>query len=138
MKILLIISCLFFSISLGSIIIGEEKAKKTFDIPTIMNSGIWFVYKTITHVMFYGVIITTVFKLFNIHWLWCILISAFTVFIFALLQGIIAMGYADVFGIKTKSFNSFTGKYERENIHFVDSIITFIIGLTLFIIGLIV
>lgn len=75
----------------------------------------------------------TLSEIWELKWFWNILISIVLVFV---LSNILAGFYSSILGYKTKPHLSLLqGGYVRNNIHIVDALITFTIGVIIYFIA---
>lgn len=126
---MLYISILLFLISIGSM--SLQRAKNPDAMVENSSSGMFLM--TLGSVLPFIMLFFTVNELWELKWYWNVLISIGLTF---LLSQILASLYCSILGYKTKpQFSLLQGGYVRHNIHIIDAIITFVIGIIIFFIS---
>jgi hypothetical protein len=128
MTILQIIIALLFLISIGSMNIHRTKNSNAM----IENSITGKLLLTVLPLLSIAFLTITISNIAHLKWYWSIIISIISVF---LLSGLLANIYSSILGIKSKPMLSIeAGGYVRQNLHIIDSLITFCLGIVLFLI----
>lgn len=129
MIFLQIISSLLFLVSIGSMHFQREKNP---DAIAEFQLG-WQLILALSPYISIIFLMLNMNNITHLKWYWNLGISALLAYIFA---NQLAYIYSLFLGYKTEPrLNFFTGKVERQNIHIVDVIITFVIGVILFFIA---
>lgn len=130
MNYLLIISGIFFLISVGSTTIHRTKNSDALIEYSVGGKFLIFMFYIIP-ITFLTIIITNIW---SVKWYWSaliVIISSFTVAV------ILAGAYSSNFGYKSKrGINWSTGEFGKRNLHYMDSAITLVLGIIMFIIGI--
>ena len=120
------LSILLLLISIGSMNIHRVKNSDAL----IENSISGKLLLTIIPLISFIIISILISKIFSIKWYWSIFIAIIGVFI---LSGLLAKFYSLLLGYKTKpQLSLLAGGYVKHNLHIIDSVITFVLGLILF------
>lgn len=123
---MLYISIILFLISIGSMSLQRAKNPDAM----IENSSSGMLIMTITSILPFTMLFLTISEIWELKWYWNILISIILTFV---LSNILANLYSSILGYKTKPQLSLVqGGYVRHNIHIVDAIITFAVGLIIY------
>ncbi len=119
----------FFLISVGSMAIHNSQAQKNFDYQSTINKLISIIVIIISVIL----LIITNSNIFNVKWYWGLAITIPMLFVAGPL---LTNMYVFMFGIKSKWYPSLmAGKHVRDDLHFFNSIITFILGLIVYLIS---
>lgn len=128
MTILQIIIALLFLISIGSMNIHRTKNSNAM----IENSITGKLLLTVLPLLSLVFLTITISNIGHLKWYLSIIISIISVF---LLSGLLANIYSSLLGIKSKpSISIEAGGYVRQNLHIIDSLITFCLAIVLFLI----
>lgn len=126
---MLYLSLLLFLISIGSMSLQRTKNPDAM----IENSSNGMFLMTIGSILPFVMLLLTISELWELKWYWNILISIILTF---MLSRFLAGFYSSILGYKTKpQLSLLEGGYIRHNIHIIDAIITFVIGMIVFFIS---
>lgn len=126
---MLYLSLLLFLISIGSMSLQRTKNPDAM----IENSSNGMFLMTIGSILPFVMLLLTISELWELKWYWNILISIILTF---MLSSFLARFYSSILGYKTKpQLSLLEGGYIRHNIHIIDAIITFVIGMIVFFIS---
>ena len=121
------LSILLLLISIGSMIIHRIKNEDAL----IENSISGKLLLTIIPLISFVLITNLISTILSIKWYWSIFIGIIIIFV---LSGVLANFYSSILGYKTKpKLSLIAGGYVKHNLHIIDSVITFILGLILYI-----
>lgn len=128
MTVLQIIIAMLFLISIGSMNIHRKINSNAM----IENSITGKLLLTVLPFLSLVFLTITISNIGHLKWYLSILISIISVF---LLSGLLANIYSSVLGFKSKpSLSIEAGGYVRQKVHIIDSLITFCLGILLFLI----
>lgn len=120
------LSILLLLISIGSMNIHRVKNADAM----IENSISGKLLLTIIPLISFIIIANLISKILSLKWYWGTFIAIIGVFI---LSGLLSKFYSLFLGHKTKpQLSLIAGGYVKHNLHIIDSVITFILGLILF------
>lgn len=120
------LSILLLLISIGSMNIHRVKNADAM----IENSISGKLLLTIIPLISFIIIANLISKILSLKWYWGTFIAIIGVFI---LSGLLSKFYSLFLGYKTKpQLSLIAGGYVKHNLHIIDSVITFILGLILF------
>jgi hypothetical protein len=124
---MLYLSALLFLISIGSMNLQRTKNPDAM-IESSTNGSL---FMSLGSILPFVMLFFTMSAIWELKWFWNILISTILTF---MLSTFLAGFYCSILGYRSKpQFSLIVGGYVRHNIHIVDAIITFAVGVVIFI-----